>query len=189
MLFHSGRLLLSLLWQHRWGGSWQHWVGRADFRHHWGLFWFIFFFFLVLRSLTALVWNTSSHFSGSHRSRSIKKGRLAIKKIQVVVVGLATDYCVGSTALHSIKEVGWILNLISISLFTNKKFCDFFPPRDIRQACLKTWQSRLLLKPVQPCWQGEHQHHPGHPYHPYHPRHPSYPSYPSYLSHPSYHHF
>ena len=28
--------------------------------------------------------------------------------LQVVVVGLATDYCVGSSALHSLKEVGHV---------------------------------------------------------------------------------
>ena len=27
--------------------------------------------------------------------------------LQVVLVGLATDYCVGNSALHAIKEVGW----------------------------------------------------------------------------------
>ena len=44
--------------------------------------------------------------------------------LQVVVVGLATDYCVGSTALHSLQQVSvfvfvFVFVFVSVLVFGN----------------------------------------------------------------------
>ena len=99
-IFPSGRLLLCVLRQHWQRRRGQHRIGWPDCWNHWGPPMNVLLANLLKKK------TDSFHFSFKY----IYFAHTVLYKfyfLQVVLVGLATDYCVGSSALHAIKEVGW----------------------------------------------------------------------------------